>query len=255
MTPLENILRKNQQHFAPVIRFDGTRQKLAPLDLTEKNNELDERIYGDTAAFCSYIDGLRKRNHADYLVGGYNELRVVYGRSELFSTDKSAQYSRDQEGNQSSVGIFHGESTEPRRLHIGTDIWAEAGTPVFAFTNGTIHSFAFNDHYGDYGATLILAHEVEGISFHTLYGHISLDDIADTRVGDAVLRGQEIAHFGELHENGHWPPHLHFQVIQDMGFFEGDYPGVCRYSEREKYLANCPDPDLILQLNKSLTYP
>jgi hypothetical protein len=35
-----------------------------------------------------------------------------------------------------------------------------------------------------------------------------------------------------------------------MGIKEGDYPGVCKYSEREKYLENCPDPDLILQMNR-----
>ena len=33
---------------------------------------------------------------------------------------------------------------------------------------------------------------------------------------------------------------------------KGDYPGVCRYSERDKYLANCPNPDLILQLEKHI---
>jgi hypothetical protein len=30
---------------------------------------------------------------------------------------------------------------------------------------------------------------------------------------------------------------------------KGDYPGVCKYSERKKYLANCPDPDLILGMS------
>jgi hypothetical protein len=35
-----------------------------------------------------------------------------------------------------------------------------------------------------------------------------------------------------------------------MQGMQGDYPGVCRYSEKERYLANCPDPDLVLQLNK-----
>jgi hypothetical protein len=29
---------------------------------------------------------------------------------------------------------------------------------------------------------------------------------------------------------------------------EGDYPGVCKFSERGKYLLNSPDPDLILQM-------
>jgi len=59
-----------------------------------------------------------------------------------------------------------------------------------------------------------------------------------------------IAHFGEPNENGHWPPHLHFQIILDMELKQGDYPGVCKYSERQKYLANCPDPDFILQMRK-----
>jgi peptidoglycan LD-endopeptidase LytH len=49
-------------------------------------------------------------------------------------------------------------------------------------------------------------------------------------------------------ENGNWPPHLHFQLIADMEGWKGDYPGVCKYSEREKWLGNCPDPDLVLDL-------
>ena len=117
---------------------------------------------------------------------------------------------------------------------------------------GMVHSFAFNDHYGDYGATLILAHQLDSVSFYTLYGHISLRDINYINEGDYVVRGQEIAHFGAKHENGHWPSHLHFQIIGDMELYEGDYPGVCRYSERKKYLNNCPDPDLILQLYQHL---
>jgi len=36
------------------------------------------------------------------------------------------------------------------------------------------------------------------------------------------------------------------QLIFDMEGKEGDYPGVCRFSEREVYLHNCPDPGLLL---------
>lgn len=250
---LESILRKNQLNFAQAISFDPSHQKVALLDLTANNEELDETVYNDTESFSLYIEGMRKKYNVDYLVGGYDELRVVYSRSDLFSTNKSArQNSGDKAAKVSPLEGDRGAAGEPRRLHIGTDIWAEAGTPVFAFMNGIIHSFAFNDHYGDYGATLIIAHQLDGVSFHTLYGHISLDDITHIKQGDIVVRGQEIAHFGDKRENGHWPSHLHFQVIIDMGLYEGDYPGVCRYSEREKYLTNCPDPDLILQLNSFL---
>jgi hypothetical protein len=56
------------------------------------------------------------------------------------------------------------------------------------------------------------------------------------------------AAFGIPYENGHWPPHLHFQVIVDMKGMKGDYPGVCAWPERESYLENSPDPDIILQM-------
>jgi len=115
-----------------------------------------------------------------------------------------------------------------------------------------VHSFAFNDRYGDYGATIILLHQLDGMPFYTLYGHLSLKDIQTLSGGQYIPIGYPVGHFGQPHENGHWPPHLHFQVILDMELKEGDYPGVCKYQDREKYLANCPDPDLILQLNRYL---
>jgi murein DD-endopeptidase MepM/ murein hydrolase activator NlpD len=116
--------------------------------------------------------------------------------------------------------------------------------------NGIIHSFAFNNNFGDYGATLILIHNLEGIAFHTLYGHLSLNSIKNLREGGNVRKGDVIGEFGIPMENGQWPPHLHFQIIIDMENWKGDYPGVCKFSEKEKYLANCPDPDLILQMMK-----
>jgi murein DD-endopeptidase MepM/ murein hydrolase activator NlpD len=119
---------------------------------------------------------------------------------------------------------------------------------VYAPLEGVVHSFAFNDAYGDYGATLILQHELDGITFHSLYGHLSLHSIEDKKEGQAIEKGEWIAAFGEPAENGHWPPHLHFQLIIDMQGWKGDYPGVCKYSEREKYLVNCPDADLILNM-------
>lgn len=114
--------------------------------------------------------------------------------------------------------------------------------------DAVVHSFAFNDHYGDYGATIILHHRLETFSFYSLYGHLSLQDLSGLTEGKHIAAGDPFAHFGEPGENGHWPPHLHFQLIIDMQGMKGDYPGVCKLSEREKYLSNCPDPDSILGL-------
>ena len=113
---------------------------------------------------------------------------------------------------------------------------------------GTVHSFAFNDNYGDYGATIILKHELDGVVFHALYGHLALKDLDGLYEGKPVCGGDLIAHFGIPKENGQWPPHLHYQLIINMQNKVGDYPGVCKPSEREMYLANCPDADLILQM-------
>jgi murein DD-endopeptidase MepM/ murein hydrolase activator NlpD len=77
-----------------------------------------------------------------------------------------------------------------------------------------------------------------------------LNSIKNISGGDRITKGDVFAEFGIPAENGQWPPHLHFQVINDIEGWSGDYPGVCKYSEREKYLLNCPDPDLMLKLNK-----
>jgi peptidoglycan LD-endopeptidase LytH len=234
---LENILQKNQLNFRCVADFDTAKEKIAHIDLSKANTELTEEIYSSTKRFSEYIDAQRKLHGAKFLMGGYAELRDMYKRSLLFDEEK--KYS-----------ITKSTAEEPRRLHIGVDIWGDAGTKIYVPVGGTIHSFAFNDNFGDYGATIILQHQLETIVFYTLYGHLSLADIAHLKEGKFISRGELLAHFGPPAENGNWPPHLHFQIINDIRLYKGDYPGVCAEREAVKYLANCPNPDLILDLMK-----
>ena len=163
------------------------------------------------------------------MLGGYDELRKVYGRSELFSGNAGA------------------DKQEPRRLHIGIDIWGVEGTEIFAPLDGIVHSFANNDQFGDYGPTIILLHTTDQLKFHTLYGHLSKSDLDGLQIGKEIRKGEVFAHFGDQDENGYWPPHLHLQLVIDMEGKTGDYPGVCKYSERTYYLQNCPDPELLVQ--------
>ena len=225
---IESLLRKYQSTFHPVVPFDAKHEKLLKFDFTSNNKTLTKDVFADTEKFSSYINTQLQNAHAKYGIGGYNENRKIYSRSTHFGSNEE----------------------EPRRLHLAIDIWGNAGTPVFAPLSGMVHSFAFNNNFADYGATIILSHQLDGISFYTLYGHLSLKDINMLNEGKYINSGQEFAHFGLPHENGQWPPHLHFQVIIDMEFKKGDYPGVCKLSEKEKYLHNCPDPDLILQMRR-----
>lgn len=222
--PLYCLLKKHSADFHSVVLFDPGQDKLLQLYFTAANTRLTNELLSDTNSFSEYINGLLDKKYK-YGIGGYNEHRTIYSRSAVFNTNE-----------------------EPRRLHLGIDIWGVAGTPVFAPLGGYVHSFAFNDRYGDYGATIILHHQLDGVSFNTLYGHLSLEDIAGLREGHYITPGEGFAHFGEPPENGYWPPHLHFQIIQEMYEKKGDYPGVCRYSEREDYLYNSPDPDCILKM-------
>jgi hypothetical protein len=230
---LYNLLSAHYHTFHKVVDFDSEKEKLFHFDFTEANIELNNIDVADTEIFTSYIKENLKKAKSKFGIGGYNENRILYKHSKLFSTSP---------GNKSKLG------DAGRTLHLGIDIWGEAGTKIYAPLGGMVHSFAFNNNLGDYGATIILSHQLEGTSFYTLFGHISLNDITGLHEGCYISRGQEFAHFGYQKENGYWPPHLHFQLISDIGVHEGDYPGVCQFSERQKFLSNSPDPDVILGL-------
>ena len=222
---LYNLLWKSAATFHQVVMFDAKKDKLLLLDFTDRNIDLTEDTLANTTAFSEYINSKLLKAKAIYGIGGYDEHRTVYSRSKVFD-----------------------DKDEPRRLHLGVDIWGPAGTKVFAPFGGVVHSVGFNNKFGDYGATIILQHQIDGTSFNTLYGHLSRKDIAGLKEGNYINRGTPFAHFGEPDENGFWPPHLHFQIIENMHEWVGDYPGVCKFSERKKYLENCPDPDVILQM-------
>ncbi len=223
---LEERLRIHAGEFHQVVPFAET-DRLLLLDFSEQNKELDTNTWDNTEEFTRYVNNKLATAKAKYGIGGYGELRNIYSRSKVF----------DDQNNE-----------EPRRLHLGIDIWGKPYTKVMSPLDAIVHSFAFNNAFGDYGATIILTHNLNGFSFYTLYGHLSLNSIKNIREGHRVKKGDVFAEFGIPFENGQWPPHLHFQIIADMEGKKGDYPGVCKYSEREKYLLNSPDPDLILQM-------
>jgi len=224
---IKELLQNNQSVFHSVVPFDSSKDKLLPLDFTVRNIELTEEIISDTNRFTQYINTKLQSANATYGIGGYDEQRTVYSMSRVFDS---------------------ADGSEPRRLHLGIDIWGKPYTKIMAPLDAIIHSFAFNNAFGDYGATIILTHNVQGQTFHTLYGHLSLNSIKNIQQGDRIKKGDVFCEFGIPFENGQWPPHLHFQIVIDMQGMQGDYPGVCKLSERESYLNNCPDPDLILQM-------
>jgi murein DD-endopeptidase MepM/ murein hydrolase activator NlpD len=224
----EERLRRVRSDLHPVVPFKKG-DRLVRMDFSENNRELTTDLLNNTGLFIRYVNEKLSAAGAVYGIGGYGEHRTMYGRSKVFDDAGGA---------------------EPRRLHLGIDIWGKPYTRVMAPLDGIVHSFGFNNAYGDYGTTVILSHRLEDLSFHTLYGHLSLNSIQNMQAGDAIRKGDVFAQTGLPFENGQWPPHLHFQLILDMEGWKGDYPGVCRFSERERWMENCPDPQLILRMEE-----
>jgi len=220
---LQDFLTNPKNRMEKVVDFNPTTDTLLPLNFTAANTELTPHLLSNTDLFSHWVDGKLVQYAATYGIGGYNEHRTIYSRSEHFDTTE-----------------------EPRRLHLGTDIWAQAGTAVYNFYDAKVHSFKFNDNFGDYGATIILQYQLGDVKVFGLYGHLSLASLNGLAEGQFIPIGKQFASFGVKEENGYWPPHLHFQLIFDMEGFKGDYPGVCQFSKRENYLRNCPDPALVL---------
>src|SRR5687768_4299879 len=106
--------------FHKIVPFEPSKDKLLVLDFTENNTDLTDAVLLDTAKFSAYIHNKLEAANARYGIGGYAEHRSIYRRSDLFNATKkvdASKYTRDD---------------EPRRFHLGIDIWGKPFTPVMA---------------------------------------------------------------------------------------------------------------------------
>ena len=224
MKNLLEILRSIKS--AKVISNDIDYADYVPLDLSVGNAILTIQKLETAKDYEYYIQKYLEKHQAKVAFGGYKEHRNLYQRSS----------------------VFKNQDSDERNIHIGLDLWINESAPIYAPLDGIIHSFQKNEAIGDYGPTLILKHQIENFTFHTLYGHLSLDSLEGKKIGNFVKKGQQIANLGLPPINGDYAPHLHFQIIIDMENKAGDYPGVCNQNRLEFYSKNCPDPNLLLKI-------
>ena len=194
-------------------------------DCTSANPDLGDIDIANPLELTRYRQKKMAATNAVFGIGKYLEDRKTYDHSDLFA------------------------GPVRRTVHLGIDLAFSAGVEVLCPFDATMHSFKDNVGNGNYGPTIILEHRLEGITFYTLYGHLSRQSLRNISVGQNLAKGQPFGQVGDYPENGNWPPHLHFQIITDMQGNDGDYPGVCAITVVEKYAVLCPDPNLILQIS------
>lgn len=162
-----------------------------------------------------------------------NPYSVTIGR---YDEDRRGMYTQE---------LFEGKRT----IHVGLDIGAPAQTPIYAFEDGLIHSFADNDQDGSYGPTIITEHSLQingkQTTLWVLHGHLSRESLQELNEGEQIVKGQAIGKMGTVEENGGWPPHVHIQLslVEPQ---QADLPGVVTPEDRTQALLDYPDPRNIL---------
>ncbi|WP_291959862.1 peptidoglycan DD-metalloendopeptidase family protein [Maribacter sp.] len=209
-----------------ILDFAISANAYVALDISKSNKDLINLDITDYTVCQAYIDNVLKSKQGVIAYGGYLEQRNLYSDKKGFTSD-----------------------TQPiRNIHLGMDFWHAAGTKVMVPIDGSVHSFKNNTTIGDYGPTIILEHVLNGITFYTLYGHLTLESLEGLYVGKDFKAGEVLARLGTPDINVNYAPHLHFQIIKDLEGKEGDYPGVCAEAKLSFYKENCPDPNVLLKL-------
>ena len=197
------------------------------IDLSESNSDLNTFNFSSSKAWQEFIQSYLKKHNKKVAFGGYAEIRNIYKRSTYFNPESKE---------------------EERNIHLGVDLWMDAGTKIYTPLDATVHSFKNNTNFGDYGPTIILKHTIKDQVFYTLYGHLSINSITALKVGQYFKAGVCIATLGDASVTGDYAPHVHFQIIRDLETYFGDYSGVCSKKNLDKFIKNCPDPNTLLKL-------
>lgn len=166
-----------------------------------------------------YLSSCKAKAQAKILYGGYLEKRNLYATTERFNQE------------------------EVRNIHLGIDYWADANTPIKAPLAGIVTAAHYNEGEGNYGGTIILMHQVDRFLFYSLYGHLSKESLK-IPIGKSVEKDALFCALGDVHENGNYVPHLHFQWILSLPVGATDYPGVCAENQIEIFAKNSPQPSL-----------
>lgn len=132
-----------------------------------------------------------------------------------------------------------------RHLHVGVDLGGPVGTAVHAFSSGRILHQGYNPAQGDYGHVVVTQHSVEGKDLYALHGHLSSSSVGLRQPGESFSAGEVIGWLGAEHENGGWPPHVHFQLSWIRPETH-DMPGAVDPAERAQALQRYPDPRMVL---------
>lgn len=229
---VQAALQSHQQELHSILSEELQQRGGHQLNFAANDPNTDGLNISEPEVVQPFIQTQLEVHNVDYLFGGYNTERATY-HSDLFDGDG--------EGNQV-------DPADVRNIHLAFDVWLQPGTPIHAPLPATVYSVHNNNYHLDYGPTVILEHELDGLTFWSLYGHLQTETLNNIQNGQRLEAGEQFAWIGDSHENIGWTPHLHAQILTDLDGNTVDFPGLCSQNSREYYTTLCPDPALLFNL-------
>jgi 4-aminobutyrate aminotransferase-like enzyme/Ser/Thr protein kinase RdoA (MazF antagonist) len=105
-------------------------------------------------------------------------------------------------------------SGQRRSAHLGLDLFLDAGAHVRTPLPGRVVDIYVSDLPLDYGHAVLLEHNpAPGITFFSLWGHLSAETARVRKLGEELQAGDIVGEMGPNTENGGWQPHVHLQLI------------------------------------------
>ncbi len=154
-------------------------------------------------------------------VGPWGENRCVYTGDAFASTLARGQH---------------------RSMHLGLDFFVSAGATVRTPLAAMVIDVYRSSLPLDYGHAVLLEHTPEpGITFFSLWGHLSAATAQTRKAGDVLQAGEVIGQLGEPAENGGWMPHLHLQLGTYRPANAGEMIGAGEIAYRDVWAELFPD--------------
>lgn len=200
--------------------FEAVKGARATIDWLETNRRslapvLDRAVARQTKALVPFGD----RAHAIAIASAARRPAEAERLWQDFAAAEGAELGIGPWGEDRPVYTADGFAStlakgERRSLHLGLDFFLPAGSNVRTPLPGRVIDIYVTDLPLDYGHAILLEHKpAEGITFYSLWGHLSAASARSVKVGDELAAGAVVGQMGGHHENGGWQSHVHLQLV------------------------------------------
>ncbi len=217
-----------------------------PFNLLEENIF---PIFNNTAAGLPlYIDLSKNNENVDKICNSKTQVEFNdYMFIELKRKNKKWAVSGYLEDRTTLLKKYPQMVNENRVYHLGLDITVPLGSELFAPLDAKVVVSEYEEGDGNYGGMVVLEHNVGGLIFYSLYGHLNKTELPS--INKIIKKGEKFAKIGDFNENGNWFHHTHLQVLTEKGFKEGwIHKGYCSGKDLANIDEYCPNPIFLLKV-------